>query len=400
MAGGFRFSIDFDSSQFKKGSDDAAESLDKLGRALEDVDGTDVDDATRSLEKLGEGSRDAGDDVDQLGQRGDDLARRFDESFDRTRRGADETGAAVRDSINDGLDGIDTEGPLTATQDLANEIKASLGETMGELAGSFADNGFNIEDTIDGVVEVAAEAAQALPGPWGLAGGAMIATAAGVYGEWKARMEAISERASEMYQDMIDSGADFLSDSYFQGRLQEFFDPMGESFEKNMSKIDLLEQLGVPTDTAARALAGYGDEADRVLALAGDGFEKLHDDIRGNAGAFDDLGFSGEQTLNGIINDINDSKKSADISRRAVDDYRNSIEEIPGAVDTDVDVDDNGSTAATQKKIDGVHGKSVSVDVIANTYSAEADLARLSQTYNGKKVYIDVEMRRTGGFYK
>lgn len=394
MSSGFNFSIDFDSSAFKRGSDDAADSLDKLGQALDDIATTDTTPAERGVEDIGDAARDAGDGADAM-------SRQFADAFDKAKRDATDTGDKVEKELERPIElDVDTEGPLTATQDMANEVKASLGETLGELSGVLAEGGASMEDMVDGVVEVSAEAAGALPGPWGLAGQALVAVASAVYGAWKKRQEDIAADASEMYADMLDSGAEFLSNDYFQKKLGEFFDPMGENYDSNMDKIDVLGDLGVPVDEAARALVGYGDLSSEVLS-------KLYDDTYGanvaTAGlglAYDALGIGTSDVMSGIIKDLADSKESTGRAKDAVRDYRDSIAELPKDVETGVDVDDNGTIRDTQKRINDITGKDVAINVKASTYSAEADLARLTQSYNGRTVYINVQQRRTGGFYK
>lgn len=358
MAGGFNFSIDFDSSQFKRGSDDAAASLEKLSESLTDVERSDVSDVER-------GVKDLGDAADTSSRQADDLARQFSDTFQKARDDSRDAGEVMGENL---------EGPLTATQDMMNEVRASIGESMGELAGSFAENGFNMEDAIDGVVEVAAEAAQALPGPFGIAGSALVATAAGVYGEWKARLEAISERASEMYDDMIESGADFLSNEFFQGQLRELFNPMGESFESNMEKIDILGKLGIPTDEAARAMVGYGDESDAALEKVRDAINEMINTTDRSTGAWAELEGTGLNALNGLQNDLEDSRKSTVIAEGAVRDYRDSIAEIPKNKDTDVNVDDKGSVKTTQDAIDAMRGKDVTVNVKGDMSSLIYDI--------------------------
>lgn len=273
----------------------------------------------------------------------------------------------------------DLDKPLTAVQDLGNEIRASIGETMGEVAGSFADNGFNMEDTIDGVIEVAAEAAQALPGPFALAGTAIVTTAAGFYGEWKKRLEQIAEDASAMYEDLTESGESFLSNEFFQTRLHEFFDPMGESYDANIKKIKLLEDLGIPSEQAALAMVGYGDDTEAVLARVNDAIER-NSEIRLDSErkySTEQQRTAAEATLayDEIRRALEDTQQSTQTARDATDRYRDSLDALPEKVETDVDVSDNGSIRKTQRSIDQVRGRNVPVWVYADPYS-------INQLYN------------------
>lgn len=273
----------------------------------------------------------------------------------------------------------DLDKPLTAVQDLGNEIRASIGETMGEVAGSFADNGFNMEDAIDGVIEVAAEAAQALPGPFALAGTAIVTTAAGFYGEWKKRLEQIAEDASAMYEDLTESGESFLSNEFFQTQLHEFFNPMGESYDANIKKIKLLEDLGIPSEQAALAMVGYGDDTEAVLARVNAAIER-NSEIRIDSErkySTEQQRTAAEATLayDEIRKALEDTQQSTQTARDATDRYRDSLDALPEKVETDVDVSDNGSIRNTQHAINRVRGRNVPVWVYADPYS-------INQLYN------------------
>ncbi|WP_036967826.1 hypothetical protein [Promicromonospora kroppenstedtii] len=344
----------------------------ELARTLDDLAAASGKTKTEALDDLKRAAAEAGTELKQGTLDAlERLAAQGPRDVDKVREAVDE----LKRSLDDVEIDIDTEGPLTKTQDLLNEVKASVNETMGELAGSFAENGFNMADALDGVVEVAAEAATLLPGPWSLAGAAMVTVAAGVYGEWKQRMEQIAEDASAMYEDLLNSGQDYLSDEFFQGQLRSLFDPMGESYDDNMKRIDLLKDLGVPAEDAALALIGYGDTSDRVLGKLRAGHELLHDDIRGNAGAYQDLGLTGEQRLSDVIRRIEDSQESFDTAKGAANQYRDSISRIPNQKNTEVKVSDKGTTAATQRKINGIDGRDIPVQVRAYLERANQDVA-------------------------
>lgn len=286
---------------------------------------------------------------------------------------------------------VDTEGPLTKTQDMMNEVKSTVSESMGELAGSFAENGFNMEDSIGGVVEVAAESAALLPGPWSLAGAALVAVSAGVYGEWKQRMEDIAEAAGAMYQDMLESGRDFLSDEYFQNALADFWDPLGDGYDENMKNIDLLADLGIPADEAALALVGYGETSDRVLAELERGHDKLHDDIRGNAGAYQDLGLTGEIQLDKVRKRIGDTRTSTDRAKDAVDRYRQSIGRIPDNKNTNINARDRGTISATERRLNqAARDRAAELRVYADTYPGEAAVEAFRARQESRRIAIEI----------
>jgi hypothetical protein len=403
--------------------------VEDLGRTLDDVAaggetmGSQIEDA---LEKSEAAARPTNTEFKALARSLDDLAtasgKTKTEALDDLKRAAAEAGTELKqgtlealerlaaqgprdvDKVRDAVERlrreagdeveieIDTEGPLTKTQDMMNEVKASVTETMGELAGSFAENGFNMEDSIDGVVEVAAEAAGALPGPWSLAGAALVTVAAGVYGEWKQRMEQIAEDASAMYEDMLESGDSFLSDQYFRNKLQAFFDPMGESYDDNMKKIDLLADLGVPTDKAARALVGYGEDADEVLSLVDEKLAGNREAIANGSRGYEGLGEAGTTALAGVESAIRDTKESTDIAKSATKGLRDSIEELPDDKKTNVDVDDNGTVSRTQGRIDNLRGRDIPVSV----HVSQTSIDGIYNTIDGIRLPAIVVQARLG----
>ena len=286
---------------------------------------------------------------------------------------------------------IETEGPITKTQDMMNEVKSTVSESMGELAGSFAENGFNMEDSIDGVVEVAAESAAALPGPWSLAGAALVTVAAGVYGEWKQRMEDIAEDASAMYDDMLESGENFLSDTFFQGKLQEFFDPMGESYEENMKQIDLLGDLGIPAEEAALALIGYGESAERVLGRVDEELGKNRESIAAGSRGYESIGKAGTEALTGVQRSIQDTKKSTDTAKDAVDLYRRSIGRIPGNKNTNINARDRGSIRAAERRLNqAARDRAAELRVYADTYPGEAAVEAFRARQESRRIAIEI----------
>ena len=286
---------------------------------------------------------------------------------------------------------VDTEGPITKTQDMMNEVKSTVTESMGELAGSFAENGFNMEDSIDGVVEVAAEAAGALPGPWSLAGATLVTVAAGVYGEWKQRMEDIAEAAGAMYQDMLESGRDFLSDEYFQNALADFWDPMGESYEDNVKKIDLLADLGVPADEAALALIGYGEDADRVLSLVEEKLAGNREAIANGSRGYEGLGKAGTGALKDIESTIKDTRTSTERAKDSVDRYRQSIGRIPDNKNTNINARDRGSIRNTSIRLNqAARDRDSELRVYANTNPGEAAIERFRARQESRRIALEI----------
>ncbi|WP_419707664.1 hypothetical protein [Promicromonospora sp. NFX87] len=326
----------------------------------------------------------------------------------------------------------DTDTALTKVQDLGNEIKASLGETMGELAGTFAENGFNMEDAFDGVLEVSSETASLIPGPWSLAAQAVIVGLAGLVGESKKTQEEIAAEAEEKAQRYesayktafenittagVAMGEELTINSNVNAILQDS--------EKLAEATKVANDLGVDRGNVLRALAG--DEAayqgvlsagNGVLDSTNERYDELANKMLFQGGLtkaeqreYDELLDAREAARNALdettdsygtnsdsINAATDAMKAKneqdkisadrqiDVAKglaRSSGEAQNFEVTIDGATHAlkvmpngkVIDVSDEGTSRLTQREINRIDGKNVSIGVNADTSSADSSVA-------------------------
>jgi uncharacterized phage infection (PIP) family protein YhgE len=334
VAGEINFQIDAETrgaeqglEKVADGFDDAAKSADKLG-----------DEGAKSGEKVEDAAKDAAKAIDRdlteaLKDAGKASKKTGDDIGDDIKRGADEAG--------DGLDNFKDEANGTA-----REVAASFDGSAESIAGGFQ--------------EVAANALSGF-GPLGAAAG--IALAAG-FGTLFSRIQGDTERAkqavSDMYDDMLESGADFLSKEFVTDQLNKIY----KGAEDAAISIEDLRKLAtdseIPEPLLARALVGdkaaqeevksaisarrleinealdeataKGGNLAPVLAPAIQALQDIEDEVAGTAESFAGTQRNAQaarDAINGVIGATTGAASSADDARAKYDGLGRKISEIP-----------------------------------------------------------------------
>lgn len=135
MAGGFKFGIDFDSSNFRKGTEDAAESVENLADALEQAGKADLDQLDNSLDKVDDSAKKVEDKIrDLLSVREtgtEDSIRKVRENTDDAGQGVNEFRDEAVDSMREAAASFD--GSSEALADMVQEISANAIPALGAL---------------------------------------------------------------------------------------------------------------------------------------------------------------------------------------------------------------------------------------------------------------------------
>ncbi len=429
--------------------DKSADSLDKFIDTSKDAEKALDWGTPDSLEKVDDGVKDAAQGMERLEDKadsaGDTLERKFRDAADSVSK-LDDAGKNVKD-IDVEID-IDTDKPLTKVQDLGNEIKATLGETMGELAGTFAQNGFNMEDAFDGILEVSSETASLIPGPWSLAAQAVIVALAGLVGESKKTQEEIAAEAEEKaeryesayktaFENITSAGAAMGEELVISSNVNDILVDTERLNEATKTSND----LGVERGTVLRAMAGdeaafqevqkegnsiieqtserYDELANKMLYQGGltqaeqseydnlldkrsaarDGLDATTDAYGTNsdaiAAATDAAREKARQDDISAAKQIDVAKGLARTSNEAehlevtIDGVTRSLKVMPnGKV---IDVTDDGTAHLTQKQINNIDGKNVSVAVSAST--AMADNAVANFRHRASSIPVTLQLR-------
>lgn len=184
----------------REGAKLAGNDLDRLATVMEGVADGIRQEADRAGEEIGTEIK-AG--ADKAETAGENLEKKFRDVFDTVEKKAKDAGDTVGRETKRGFDQADTA---------AGNLKDEAKENFAEMASSFDGSMTSIADAAQGTLGGLALSG----GPIGLAAAAIGAVAGGFYTQWKQSSEESAKRVSEMYDDMLESGNNFLSESYIQ----------------------------------------------------------------------------------------------------------------------------------------------------------------------------------------
>lgn len=241
MAGGFKLSLVPDVGPFVAGMAKAEQSLEDTADALDDL--------ARDAQRKG---RDAGQDIgkgidagtDKATESVDDLVVSFREMAKAGQRASKDTGDDIGRNVKRGTD--DAEDGLSNFKDEANstarETAASFDGSADSIAGAFQ--------------EVAANALGGF-GPAGALAGLALAAGLGTFWtSFQENSEKAQQRVSDMYQDMLESGAEFVSKEFIADEINKIYDNADDAVVKVKELQELANSTKIAEPLLARALVG------------------------------------------------------------------------------------------------------------------------------------------------
>lgn len=176
--------------------------------------------------------------VDQVGEAGEDAGRQAERGMDQI----SDSARSARDDLED-------------TGDAATDVGGKLGDLGGAardvLEGDFAGGAETALGSLTGL-------AAAIPGIGGLIGGALGGIAVGMLNAWNENAEKSEARIAAMYDDFLESGSRYLSQSYLQTALEELV--------KNEEELNRAREIAKATglDLAAVMNGMVGSASDRA----------------------------------------------------------------------------------------------------------------------------------------
>lgn len=302
------------------------------------------------------------------------IAARGPSEIDKVTSSLKDLRSAAR-SAGDGVGGLDKD--LDKAGEGLRGIKDEAADTGREVAASFDGSSASVAE---GFQEVVANAGAAF-GPAGLIAGIV---GAGALGWLSAAFQEEADKSSEaiegMFQDMLESQNNYLSDQY------------------------VLEQIEKIAAGAEDAIASYDDLA-AVAAARGETVATVTEQfVRGTLDwdeALSDVGDrinqnGGLLTAEGqILNKTNSD--AVDALRRRRDqieqnsDRMSRFNELGGRdLKKEIEVTDNGSASRTQSRINGIDGRDVPVQVRAYLESANRDVANWRAATSALPVGIQI----------
>ena len=223
----------------------------------------------RALEDVGREGEQAGDDLTDTFKDAQRETKKFEKAnedlADTIAREARRSSKAVRDIGDDGFS--------SATNNV-QEFKNEATQNFSEVASSFDGS---IESMADGVQGLTGGLASALTPGIGIPVAILGAAAGAFLASWSASAEETEARIGDMYDDMLESGSAFLSESFVRDAVAE----LARDTEKFNEALDESERLGVSVQTVLRATVGDQEAINAVV----DATNQKRDDELGKLGA-------------------------------------------------------------------------------------------------------------------
>lgn len=353
---GISIPIATDTRQAVRGTDALADGFDKIADAIDDA-GHDSESAgdkiERAMRDAQRETRDTATEFDKAGRKARDLG-------DNTQKGMHEAGGY--------------------TGEFKDEALANFSEVTSSFDGSMQSVVDLAQGTFGGLAS--------LGGPVGLALGGLAALTGLAFSGMSASADQSAQEATEriqkMYDDMVESGNKFVSDSLINDSIKETVQDEGKLADVRQRAAE----AGVSVQTALRAEAGDRDALNSVLDSAQQHYAdisaridevvrnggKVSGELQGQSGAAADL----VQHYQGLIANQDTATAKADL-------YRQSTSNTAAAM-----ADASSKAADLKGRLDAFHDVNVKVNV--DDANAQEHLRQL-----GKAINVDMFVTpRTG----
>ncbi|MBM7331808.1 hypothetical protein JS562_54685, partial [Agrobacterium sp. S2] len=156
----------------------------------------------------------------------------------------------------------------------ANEGSEAVGEFSDEARQNFGEITSSFTGDMDSIVDLAQGTfgglAGTLTGPLGLAFGGLAAAGGLFYNQWKEASEKTKAVISGMYEDMLESGAEYLSRDAIQERVSSIVTGAEDAVVSYQELQQQAEVSGASVQDLLLAWAGDQDAINRVLDTTND----------------------------------------------------------------------------------------------------------------------------------
>lgn len=238
--------------------------LRKLEKGFKDVD--------KSLEKVEDGAKDASKKID----------RDLTEALKDAARQGEKTGRSIGEDVKSGAHRAEQ-----AVDDFKDEARQNFAETASSFDGSMDSIADMAQSTLGGLATAIPGAGAALAGLGAIAGT--------FYAQWRENAEKTEARIQGMYADMLESGENYLSESYIQeemGKIVSGADDAVISWEmvekaariSGMSQAEVLRAFAGDAELAAKLLAALNAEQESL----GEGANSANADLNTMIGTLEE----------------------------------------------------------------------------------------------------------------
>ena len=235
---GINISFVSDVRSFIKGTDDIERAMDDVGDSLDDVS----KDAKTAGDKIERSLSDAGKDAEKSS---DKMEKSFRKDFDKVEDHAKDAGKTIGKESKEGFAKAGD-----ASGDFKRETMANVSETASFFDGSMEGISDMVQGTMGGLAD--------LPGV-GLGIAGLAAAGGAVAAMWTKHTEAIKAQVEGMFADMIESGEDYLSQSYIQEQYWAIIQGADDAILKQGELNKIVETTGLTMSQVALAYAGDQD---------------------------------------------------------------------------------------------------------------------------------------------
>lgn len=259
---GLQLKMLMDASSVIKGSKDIAGATDKV-----------ID----SLDELARESQTAGDqvtgDLEGIAREGDTAAEKLErdmrDAFDSVKRESKQAGDVVSREARTSFDDAGE-----ASKDFKSEVRSNFAEMGASATGSVEDAANTIQGTLAGL------AMSPALGPYGLLAGAFALAFGAIWSSANANAEKTKQTVQDMYDDLIESGNNFVSQSFIQQKVAAIFQGAEDAavgLEQLRAEAKL---LGADEGQLAAAYAGDMDARKALLDQVGTKLADLNEQQR------------------------------------------------------------------------------------------------------------------------
>ena len=270
-----------------------------------------------------------------------DLETKFSQAFDKVKKDAKSTGDTVDRETRDGTG---------RAGEATGEFKSEALQNFSEVSSSFQGDMTSAVDLVQGTL---GGLASSLPG-LGLAFGVAGAAVGAIFGQMQANAAKTKQAVSDMYDDMLQSGLNYLSKDYAQTQMTAIVKGDADALIKLSDAQHIAELAGVPLSAVLSGITGDASEARRVT-------EGLTAATQKSSDAYDAARSSGSQDtamLSGLYYQLDNNKRTTDLWTGSLD----------------------GATASLSTARDKVGSVRDGMDKLSGTFEHTTDsVGRLSQ---------------------
>lgn len=325
-------------------------------------------DVNRALDTVSDALDDMANDGDQAAR---ELERDMRQSFDDIRRDA----RRKTDDIAD-----DTKRNMRKAGEATGDFKREAVQNVSETASSWDGSMEGIADMVQGTFGGLAD----LPGI-GLAVAGIGAAGGAAAALWQQHTEAIKQNVSDMFDDLIESGEEYLSQQYIQEAYWKIIQAADGAILKQSELNKIMEATGLSREQVALAYAGDQEAIIRLQEVLNGKLQEQNDIIT------DAQNYSLAQRAEA-------GERQGELNRmiEGLEDYRDRIDETVTTTERARqawDIYEDSQAKTTQNAIDRMRDLGTAINGVPRSVPVDVDLTRAEQSLRTWRPVITATFR-------